>query len=253
MSAYAEVRIVNGNGDQIGTFRLDAPEKAIGGDATPASEIHRFVTDPVKGDVFMVGAAMNFAGLAAPVERPMEAPEVPEFKVGDRAIVIVDNSPFVSGDTVSILEPLDRDGHYWCEGRGGPRRYVDQSQLRPVEAPEVEFKVGDWVRFTDDGQRDKGSLGRIKYGLDSDGDYAVDFGANWNYVAAEDIEPAGDFRVGDKVRIVERKSPIHFLDAGSEAEVIEVAHGTLYVLGVDPSNDSPLHQTVKHDDVAYAL
>lgn len=268
MSVYAEVKIVNSDGDRIGVFKLDMPEQAIGGGEEPA-QIQRFVTDPANGKVYMVGVAATVAGLAAAEEVPARDDGGPipagftqvhpvaraaEFNVGDKAIVTVDNSPFVSGDTVTILEPLDWDGHYWCEGRGGQRRYVDHSQLCPApEVPVAEFKVGDWVRFTDEATvRATGSLGRVMDTPDADDDYKIDYGPDWYYFSAEDIEPAGDFRVGDKVRIVTQS--MHYIPVGTIAEVVDTdTDGDTIVVCGKTDNGFCADQNVYLDDAEYTF
>lgn len=257
MSVYVEAKIVNSDGDQIGVFKLEMPEQAIAGDNTEGTQIQRFVTNPADGKVYAVGMVATLVGVAAAEAAPVKAPEVSvaEFKVGDRATVTSGASINI-GVNLTILEPRDRDGHYWCQLDNGIRRYVTHSHLSPAKAPDVpEFKVGDWVRFTSDDERDKGSLGRIKYGLDSDGDYAVNFGESWNYVAAEDIEPAGDFREGDRVIIVGNGDECHYFKVGSYATVVSEStyEGCVTVEGVSRATGRGLCQTVACDNLEYTL
>lgn len=265
MSLKAEIKITDGGGNVVGVVDVDMVETQVEY-AINGGRAENMVTDPETGKVHGFKFESKVAGQVAPnppaQEVPVKAPEVPEFKVGDKAEVTGNNSDtagehgFGNGAIVSIVGARDMDGDYLCQGDRNSLWYVSEDDLRPVDAPQEpvqHFSVGDWVRLTQDSDDlTEGTVGRITRGQDEDGDYTVDSLDSWDYCPPSILEHAGDFRAGDKVRIVRRVNPIHYLTAGSVAEVISVPGHNLYVEGVSPDTGNPLRQTVKYEDVEFA-
>lgn len=131
---------------------------------------------------------------------------------------------------------------------------VAAAEEAPAKAPEVPaktLKIRDWVRLaaTSDHGIPEGTVGKISAWPDKDGDWTVEFPGDWDYCRSGILEPAGPYRVGDRVRVTGNTVTHHYLKVGTVATVIENEHYE-HVTAIGENN---VEQGLHLDDVEYAL
>lgn len=169
--------------------------------------------------------------------------EAAGFKVGDRVRVKNAHGHFscglAPGETGRIVDGPGSDGDYKVDPDGDAEwKYVHGRYLE--SAP---WMVGDYVR-----ENIMGRVGRISQDIDGDGECYVDFDGWSAYMDADELEPAGDFRKGDMVKVI-GGSYSHAYPIGSTVMVEGVADDG----AIECVDDNGLDQTLAPGSLTYTL
>lgn len=145
----------------------------------------------------------TFASWVQKIDQPAK------FSVGDKVKVTWSPSTY-DGESGTIESGPDSDGDYKVLINGGGLTYVPAGGMQKIEVSQATFNVGDTVKITDKSSGFYDSVGEIREGPDSDGDYTVAFneeGNEWSYFRIDDMEKveepksAATFSEGDAVKI----------------------------------------------------